>query len=84
MSKAKFTKGPWEKGGTPRSDNGGDKFYVYQIDSSTGAAICNTNMAYSFVEPNEREANAHLISAAPDMYEALKSCQEYFRGYEPY
>lgn len=32
----------------------------------------------------ENEANAHLISAAPDMYEALKALDEYGNASHPY
>lgn len=56
MSETKFTPGPWEAGGTLI---GVGKITIRQhLDGSRKA--------------DELEANARLISAAPDMYEALK------------
>ncbi|WP_407310566.1 hypothetical protein [Desulfosporosinus sp. SB140] len=59
MSEVKFTTGPWI-----RSIRG---FQVLTYDSENG--ICELKDAKNEAE---KIANAQLISAAPDMYEALK------------
>lgn len=58
MSKAKFTPGPWE---FTVSRNG-----VRQISSKIKSQICR------MWNCRETEGNAHLIAAAPEMYEALE------------
>lgn len=55
----KFTEGPW-----PRSS----QFSVVIGDTRVSTQLTG----YKFSTIAEREANADLISAAPDMYEALE------------
>ena len=63
MSKEKWTKGPWVV-------DQGAKVYC---EDSTGSIVAQCDdFSFVFRDDGEQEANAHLISAAPDMYEALK------------
>lgn len=60
MTEAKFTKGPWH----------------YEVISDTVEAgqhttVCNMDIGCNQDENEENIANAHLIAAAPDLYEAL-------------
>lgn len=62
MSEVKFTKGEWV---VVSGDN------ELSIDSEYGAYICDiksNNLSF-----DQDKANARLISAAPDMYEFIKS-----------
>lgn len=76
MSEMKFTPGPWKvvHGGDPRD---------FIVTESTGNTICDPNTAVymdaSEFEPDLRRitleealANAALISAAPELYEACQ------------
>lgn len=61
MSEAKFTKGPWvARGKTPSRIYGMQRKDKEVIVAATGSVI------------NEAGANAHLIAAAPEMYELIK------------
>ena len=61
MTERKWTPGPWEIGNDNRIEDGGYGVAVIVDDC-----------------PNhEASANAHLIAAAPDMYEALKTARDY-------
>lgn len=65
---SKFTKGPWEKG----VDGNGRDGYIY-CDDSLGSAVAivyGKELQYSLFSKEEKIANANLIAAAPDMYEA--------------
>jgi hypothetical protein len=74
MSETKFTPGPWHK--DERSD-------VYVRDSE-GDYIAGTYapMPKRKRAKGENEANAHLIAAAPDMYEELECARDVFRFYQ--
>ncbi len=67
--KVGITKGGWV------ADNGDSEIWgvFSEIDADGIAYLCEPNgkPLRSF---EEAEANAHLIAAAPDMYEALKNC----------
>ena len=58
-----YTKGKW-KIGEPFNKSG-DEFPIYSVDGYELARV--------FIHNGEQFANANLISAAPAMYEALKS-----------
>lgn len=59
----KWTKGPWIVDG--------------QFGVRVGDGFINTqNSGGKFALVNEREANADLVAAAPDLYEALKTLQD--------
>ena len=68
---SKFTKGPWKayKMGplTPQ--------LTYRIFALNEAeTVCDLSCEYAVIKSDEEnESNAHLISAAPEMYEALES-----------
>lgn len=69
----KFTPGPWGFGKTDEGKRlilgkNGDGRYVCSIQ------IWQTPRNYGLDMEDEREANARLISAAPDLFEACKSC----------
>jgi hypothetical protein len=74
------TPGPWVAS-VQRSREGSDLGWIVQHKNGR---ICWPSLAYS--EPNAeadasdpaREANARLIAAAPDMYEALKEALQLF------
>lgn len=62
MSEVKFTKGPWVV------DNGA---CVY-CDDATGSIVAECqDFLYVYKGGKEESANAHLIAAAPDMYEEI-------------
>ncbi|WP_252346877.1 hypothetical protein [Acetobacter sp. P1H12_c] len=65
MSDAKFTPGPWGLDvGFDSSPGDFDKYW--QVHDGHDAIACSAN-CYA----GNREANAHLIAAAPELYEAL-------------
>ena len=82
-----YTKGPWELSG--KTDwSGNDKVqhmtYVGEIIENHDTAdyrggICRLQSAEHIkgITTEECEANAHLIAAAPDMYEALEAYGDY-------
>lgn len=98
MSKPAFTPGPWrmsrmdrppigrQANGAPwPTDVNGNVFWGYSISGSSegGAAILPTLAAvHNF--PDQIHANAHLISAAPDMYKALLDAKKRLRSVSLY
>ena len=75
MSETKFTPGPWwidGQGIGPKS---------FADDQSYGIT---TPVAYieEYDWPENHVANAHLIAAAPELYEALEKSAEVFRVYQ--
>jgi len=64
------TQGPWTISTWPQK-GGGIGIGV----GITGTTPCIANVLSRDVPTNEQEANTHLISAAPDMYEALKEVE---------
>lgn len=77
MSKAKFTEGEW--GQSHRKGSGG--MYNTEVYDHKGETICI--LAWHAVDEGngvtstDREANAHLIAAAPDMYNLLERLTSY-------
>lgn len=65
MSKTAWTKGPWTRctGGTVNPK-------IYGIDGRDGRAVIRWQ-GIAKPESLESQANAHLIAAAPELYEAL-------------
>lgn len=64
---AGFTKGPW----VAAEDFGGgsgDEVFGYSVTSASGADI----LYFGADDRPETEANARLIAAAPELYEALR------------
>jgi hypothetical protein len=62
MNKTKFTPGPWIKRGKGT------------IETSGGAEVASVmdGQMLDRVDHETQEANAHLIAAAPELYEALE------------
>ena len=75
MTDTKFTKGPWAAN-IIKDDCG---FHGFRInnESSNCNLICEFvrggRWQYILCDDKEEEANAHLIAAAPDMYDMLES-----------
>jgi hypothetical protein len=64
------TKGPWE---VKRSAHKHDGAYDYAISAPDALVLAEAFGRDAVGRYPEAEANAHLIAAAPDMYEALKT-----------
>ncbi|MDH1335847.1 hypothetical protein N5D77_18160 [Comamonas thiooxydans] len=60
MSKANFTRGPWQF----RSESG----YCSQIDGADGSVIC-------CFDEDPKPEDASLMESAPDLYKALEESQ---------
>ena len=65
MSKTEFTPGPW----TTRRNAEIDK--IINIHDRRNDPIANVASGFVWMPREEGEANANLISAAPDMHKAL-------------
>lgn len=78
MSNVKWTPGPWEITEPNGTGNGmridGPKDWPRIPEAWLGFAVTS----------EEQIANAHVIAAAPDLYQALASCQSWITdgGYE--
>lgn len=70
MIKCEFTPGPW----TTRRNAEIDK--IINIHDRRNDPIANVASGFVWMPREEGEANAHLISAAPDMYEACKTMMD--------
>lgn len=66
MSNEKFTPGKWE---VPAGSK------IVRIGGIVLEMVADCDIKYRNAEENE--ANANLIAAAPDMYEALKKVEQY-------
>jgi hypothetical protein len=60
-----FTAGPWERG-----ESGTQRFMVYALDA-TGQRIADCTNELTFHSDKKKIANAQLISAAPELLDAL-------------
>ena len=65
MNTAKHTPGPWEAVGSRICTVGSDRERV---------TLAKTEPSGAFTMSTKQTANAHLIAAAPAMYEALRDC----------
>lgn len=74
MTKPKFTKGPWRIGD---ADDFGDFVVQHDGEALAIASVVNGGVKDYLGRTEEHVANAHLISAAPDMYEALLAAWEF-------
>lgn len=66
MSKNKFTKGEWSY----------DDIETNAIYADEDKIICDMNYSCDEISMEEVEANARLIAAAPDLFEACKMLME--------
>lgn len=74
MAETKFTPGPWVF-----DDNDGYNCgSIWARMAPSGHGHAGPLIARAVGDSAEVEANAHLIAAAPEMYEALKEAVEYF------
>ena len=76
MGEAKFTPGPWVTKQAISADNvGGFDWCVTQVgDTKIIAEVFQrVGGVQGFWDDRPVEANAHLIAAAPNLYEALKA-----------
>ena len=65
---SEYTKGPWKHADAPEGCS--EQIYAPQAGNGNGGLI---TVISSGVSKEEDIANAHLISAAPDMYEELRA-----------
>ncbi len=74
---SKFTPGPWWAGGkAPNRVN--ECWILSEANPREVIARVRPEMISSTISVEEADANAYLIAAAPDMFEALNKCLEYF------
>lgn len=68
-SESKHTPGPWHVG------QGGNRHAnrVWTLDMRPVVNLCSIGMGPADIDP-EAQANARLIAAAPDLFEALQQC----------
>ena len=70
----KFTPAPWVLGGEEGDGEGGSGHIYCDYSSGSAVAICfGDALPFSIFSREEEIANAKLISAAPDLLDALKS-----------
>lgn len=71
MNQLKHTEGPWNYSGPHKAGLSSDFFYV---TNSQRTSVCQIGGDQQFFAPEsfwERQANARLIAAAPDLLEML-------------
>jgi len=77
MSDPKFTSGPWHAHFDDRADE-----WTARLPRVKGAAG-QVFMCEIAGPDDSREANAHLIAAAPELYEACRIALEYWHSDHP-
>jgi hypothetical protein len=82
MSEKKYTPGPWKV--SEHSDE--EESAVYSPNDSIGLQVCGMRPLQScanvqYISLEQREANAHLIAAAPELLEALEKIVKEGRDY---
>lgn len=79
MSEPKWTEGTWyfDDIGTPLERPDGLGYLKSTAHDEVQPIIDLGHIGDSGLPAEENIANAHLIAAAPDLYEALLTCQEY-------
>lgn len=70
MTEAKYTPGPWKAVSDVK--NAGCLLVNPAVESKLGTPICRIDL-YSDAKNDQRQANASLIAAAPELLEALQS-----------
>jgi hypothetical protein len=77
MNETKFTPGPWKWTDSYKSDDGRD---TWSLLGNEGYGILSCDGEGNSPQ-NVNNADAHLIAAAPDMYEAMQEfCDRVDRG----
>lgn len=85
MSETKFTPGPWEVNPKLYTGQDGGKHGYFEIAANRGMFWIARVLGFSAGEDIEQfKANARLIAAAPDMYEALKKLKSEAIGFLEY
>lgn len=70
---SKFTRGEWEVVYYTTKHHGFDKVFAYEVWSDNVCVVGKTNTNYAGNKiNNELLANAHLISAAPELYNEVE------------
>jgi hypothetical protein len=80
MSEMKWTSGPWQIGDGFSVDS--QYLIIGNMDDEGGSA--HVVVADINEDPDEWYANARLIAAAPDLYEAVARMLPYFEGEHAY
>ena len=77
MTDKKWTPGPWVTEILTGCDPNGDEWETdIEVSSTCGKHIHGYDLGYNEDVDLEIKANAHLIAAAPDLYDALESVYE--------
>lgn len=77
MSEAKFTKGEWVK------DYKGTEGHIKAISGFHGSltpTVARFDVITPSIDEDEKEANAHLIAAAPELYAMLEMVMNILNG----
>lgn len=78
MAKPKWTPGPWQIIATPGDFN--DAFWIGPEPLRSIAEVRNGAEDEEYGGPKAEAANARLIAAAPELYDALGWCAEQLEG----
>jgi hypothetical protein len=77
MTDKKWTPGPWVTEILTGCDPNGDEWETdIEVSSTCGKHIHGYDLGYNEDVDLEIKANAHLIAAAPDLYDALEAAEE--------
>lgn len=83
MGETKFTPGPWHASchdviGKRAIGDSGVRFWSVTPEGKYRGDVANVGSAEHIggIKLGERDANAHLIAAAPDLYEALEAADK--------
>lgn len=79
MADTKFTPGPWVHG---KPDMFGDFTIQGPKEKLAVASVCNGEARKFSGDWDEHEANAHLIAAAPSLYEALEDLWTWVKNWD--
>lgn len=74
MSETKFSPGPWKAIRDPLHYGSLSTVYAGSTDEKAGIGAQMLVQIGGWSDPTEQEANANLIAAAPELYEALEMC----------
>ena len=81
MNTAKHTPGPWKVDESEHHAVGGERIYKVITDRPMGGLVAGVSAWW--VDTESARHNAHLIAAAPAMYEALQTLVEYLSAQVP-